>query len=168
MTPTFDANQPQLYFLFYKRLLKNSKLDGQTQHIICYNALHNSQWKWRPEKLDFKNVDEVGDSHIWQNQQTGQFYRGKQQLPAFRPLEEVILAHLIKHPCERQTFSQIIAVGWHEEERDGVSNECVYQVIAGIRKKIEVEPGTPRYLLNWRGRPEGGYLFYPNGCPPSE
>ena len=47
----------------------------------------------------------------------------------------------------------------------GVMDDALYQVIRGIRRKIEPEPGKPRFLVTWRGRPEGGYQLFPEGRP---
>lgn len=41
----------------------------------------------------------------------------------------------------------------------------LYQVIFGLRKKIEPNLSKPSYLINWRAKPEGGYQFFPEGKP---
>ena len=37
--------------------------------------------------------------------------------------------------------------------------------IAELRKKIEPNLARPCYVVTWRGRPEGGYQFFPEGRP---
>ncbi|NIP23203.1 MAG: hypothetical protein GWN55_13110, partial [Phycisphaerae bacterium] len=54
---------------------------------------------------------------------------------------------------------------WPDESTLGVSTEAVQQVISGIRKKIEPDTSKPQYIISWRGQPEGGYQFFPEGRP---
>jgi prepilin-type processing-associated H-X9-DG protein len=131
-----------------------------------YNGLHDNHCNYCRKKLTSFNTDKNVLKRIWQNKHTGHFYRSLEPLPHFSPLEESILGHLLNHANQRQTYSQIIAAGWPDEVRDGVSNDCVYRAIRDIRKKIEINPSQPRYLLNWRGRPEGGYVLYLDGHVP--
>jgi hypothetical protein len=46
-----------------------------------------------------------------------------------------------------------------------VTDDSLYQVIGGLRKKVEPNPASPCYIINWRGQPEGGYQFFPEGRP---
>jgi hypothetical protein len=47
--------------------------------------------------------------------------------------------------------------------KDGVTTEALYQVVRGLRRKIEPDVGRPRYITGWRGTPEGGYRCFPEG-----
>lgn len=82
------------------------------------------------------------------------------------PLEQSVLAFFVEHPYTRHMHTDIIEAAWPADAaREGVTNEALYQVIRGLRKKIEPDASQPRYVINWRGTPEGGYQFYPEGRP---
>ncbi len=154
---------------FSDRLNGDIKQSWPTHSVThFYNGLHYTHCNFCRNKLTSWYKDKNAPKRIWQNKYTGQFYRNLDPLPHFSPLEESILVHLLNYACQRQTFSQIIAAGWPDEVRDGVSNDCVYRTIRDIRKKIEIKPSQPCYLLNWRGRPEGGYVLYPDRHAPRE
>jgi hypothetical protein len=60
----------------------------------------------------------------------------------------------------------LIVSAWPDELRQyGVTDQSLYQVILELRKKIEPNWTKPRYLITWRGKPEGGYQFFPEGKP---
>jgi hypothetical protein len=42
--------------------------------------------------------------------------------------------------------------------------ENLQMYISSIRKKVELNPSSPRYLITWHGRP-GGDQFFPEGKP---
>ena len=46
-------------------------------------------------------------------------------------------------------------------------DDALYQVVKELRRKIEPDPAAPRYLVTWRGKPEGGYQLFPEGRPGS-
>jgi DNA-binding response OmpR family regulator len=78
-----------------------------------------------------------------------------------------LLRFLIHHPRARHTHSDLIEAAWPENivVKENVSTEALYQVVRGIRRKIEPDTTQPHYLLTWRGQPEGGYQFFPEGKP---
>ncbi|MEE8390037.1 MAG: hypothetical protein V3S14_04475, partial [Anaerolineae bacterium] len=60
----------------------------------------------------------------------------------------------------------LIGSTWPDELRQqGVTDDSLYQVIRELRKRIEPDPAKPCYIVTWRGRPEGGYQFFPEGRP---
>ncbi len=74
--------------------------------------------------------------------------------------------YLLRHPRARVTKTQLIEGVWPDDTvADGVMDDALYQVIRGLRRKIEPEPGQPRFVVTWRGRPEGGYQLFPEGRP---
>ena len=74
--------------------------------------------------------------------------------------------HSNPRPRLRHTKTDLIVNTWPDELREkGVSDNALYQVIVVLRRKIEPNPATPRYLVTWRGKPEGGYQFFPEGKP---
>jgi hypothetical protein len=103
---------------------------------------------------------------IWLDQETGELYQGQTRLAGLAPLEQAVLGFLVKHPRARHTKTDLIVNAWPDElRRGGVADESLYQVILELRKKIEPHPAQPCYLLTWRGKPEGGYQFFPEGRP---
>jgi hypothetical protein len=107
-----------------------------------------------------------GKGRIWQDEKTEELYQGEILLEDLAPLERYVLQFLLLYPRLRHTKTDLIVNAWPEElRRLGVTDDSLYQVIAGLRKKIEPLPARPCYILNWRGKPEGGYQFFPEGRP---
>ncbi|MEI2610569.1 MAG: helix-turn-helix domain-containing protein [Candidatus Promineifilaceae bacterium] len=93
-------------------------------------------------------------------------YQGQTALENLSPLETSLLTFLLAHPHTRHTYTAVIQAAWPAAtNRAGVSNEALFQVITGLRRKIEPDPTRPCYLVNWRGIPEGGYQCFPEGKP---
>jgi hypothetical protein len=107
-----------------------------------------------------------GRGKIWLDKETGEIYQGQTLLEGLTTLEISVLSFLIKHPRIRHTKTDLIVSTWADELRQqGVTDNSLYQVILGLRKAIEPNPGKPVYLITWRGKPEGGYQFFPEGRP---
>lgn len=103
---------------------------------------------------------------IWLDPPTGDIYQGSTSLTQLTTLERSVLTHLIQHPRVRHTKTDLIVNTWPDElRRQGVTDNSLYQVIFNIRQAIEPHPTAPIYLLTWRGKPEGGYQFFPEGPP---
>lgn len=101
---------------------------------------------------------------IWLDEKTGELFQDQTPLTGLSPLAREVLIFLIQHPFQRHTKTDLIVNAWPDElRRNGVTDDSLYQVVKELRKKIEPDPGQPRYLLTWRGRPEGGYQFFPEG-----
>lgn len=80
--------------------------------------------------------------------------------------QQAVLTFLAQQPRKRHTYTDLILNAWNERERyHGVTNDSLFQVVRSLRQKIEPDPARPIYLVNWRGKPEGGYLLYPEGRP---
>lgn len=93
-------------------------------------------------------------------------YHGTTPIEGLAPKERAVLEYLVVRPHLRHSYTDIIVAAWSEEERyHGVSNESLYQVVRQLRQKIEPNPSRPVYVVNWRGKPEGGYQFFPEGRP---
>ena len=72
----------------------------------------------------------------------------------------------VKTPGVRHSYTDVIVQVWSDEENyHGVTNDSLFQVVKGSRRKIEPNPAQPVYVVNWRGKPEGSYIFYPEGKP---
>jgi len=107
-----------------------------------------------------------GKGRIWLEQKTGEIYQGQTVLKNLTALERSVLSFLIRHPRIRHTKTDLIVNAWPKDIRQyGVTDNSLYQVILSLRKEIEPVPGKQFYLVTWRGKPEGGYQFFPEGRP---
>lgn len=96
---------------------------------------------------------------------TGEVYQGPILLTNLTALEKFVLAFLNKHPHMSHTKTDLIINAWPDELRQQrVADSSLYQVLT-LRKAIEPNPSEPSYLITWRGKPEGGYQFFPEGRP---
>jgi hypothetical protein len=107
-----------------------------------------------------------GRGRIWLDEDTAEIYQGQTLLENLTALESAVLSFLIEHPRQRHTKTDIIISSWPDDLRQqGVTDNSLYQVILTLRKTIEPDPSEPSYLVTWRGKPEGGYQFFPEGRP---
>ena len=107
-----------------------------------------------------------GKGRIWLDEEQGEIYQGSCLVSELTHLEREVLRFLLKNPRIRHTKTELIVNAWPEDlSREGITDESLYQVIAGLRKKIEPAPARPCYIVNWRGKPEGGYQLFPEGRP---
>jgi DNA-binding response OmpR family regulator len=98
-------------------------------------------------------------------EKTREVFQGNKPVPDLAPMEQAVLEFFIKNSQKRLTYSDLIEGAWQDIHAEGVTTDAVYQVVRGIRKAVEPEPSEPRYIVNWRGKPEGGYQFFPEGRP---
>jgi hypothetical protein len=125
-------------------------------------------WRIRGTLLTAFVANEAGRSPgaLWLDEPADMVYQGRTTLTQLTPLEHGLLRFLISHPRIRHTHTELIESVWPENTiREGVSTEALYQVVRGLRRKIEPEPASPHYIINWRGTPEGGYQCFPQGRP---
>ncbi|HRQ40117.1 MAG TPA: helix-turn-helix domain-containing protein [Chloroflexota bacterium] len=107
-----------------------------------------------------------GRGRIWLDSQTEELYQGERLIEGLTPLERGILLFLLKNPRFRHSKTDLIANAWPDDlSQAGVTDDSLYQVIAGLRKKIEPVSAKPCYILHWHGNPEGGYQLFPEGRP---
>lgn len=103
---------------------------------------------------------------IWLEPTTDALYHGQSLIVELTPKERAVLHFLVQQPRQQHTYTDVIVAAWSEDERyHGVTNDSLYQVVRGLRQKIEPNPAQPVYVVNWRGKPEGGYQFFPEGRP---
>jgi hypothetical protein len=103
---------------------------------------------------------------IWLEEPTQLLYQGPTPVAGLTPKERAVLEFFVKYPRQPHSYTDVIVSAWSDDERyHGVTNDSLFQVIRGLRQKIEPHPATPVYVINWRGKPEGGYLFFPEGRP---
>jgi DNA-binding response OmpR family regulator len=111
-------------------------------------------------------VGGMSRGRIWFEPTSKTLYHGQQVLDNLTPKEADVLQFLVNHPGARYSYTDVIVQVWSDEENyHGVTNDALFQVVKGLRRKIEPNPGEPVYVVNWRGKPEGGYIFFPEGRP---
>lgn len=107
-----------------------------------------------------------GRGKIWLDDRSGMLYQGQTLLERLAPIRDALLRFFLKHPRLRHTKTELIMNAWHEEMRqEGVTDDSLFQAIRALRQKIEPNPAKPVYIVTWRGKPEGGYQFFPEGRP---
>ena len=107
-----------------------------------------------------------GLGKVWLDKQTDSIYQGQNLIQNLTDLERSVIQFFCLKPYVRHTKTDLIFETWPDDLRkQGVTDDSLYHVIMGLRKKIEPIPSQPCYIVNWRGRPEGGYRFFPEGRP---
>ena len=144
--------------------------EGVWQKLVTKGVCRSQGQRWQVngKLLSCYVAQMAGHSRgrLWIAERKGEVYQGTAPVQELAPLEQSVLSFFLKHPYRRHTHTAIIEAAWPSNVvRDGVSTEALYQIIRGIRKKIEPDTAHPRYLINWRGTPEGGYQFFPEGRP---
>jgi len=127
-----------------------------------------TDWQIRADLLAvfIARVEGRGRGRIWLDEQTGEIYQGETLLKDLTALEKSVLSFLIQHPRISHTKTDLIVNTWPDELRQqGVTDSSLYQLVSTLRKQIEPNPSEPSYLITWRGKPEGGYQFFPEGRP---
>ena len=141
-------------------------LNGLEKRGLCWQV-KQARYSFNPLILSYLQTGRLtGLGKIQKDARSGEIYQGQTLItPKLTPLEGSVLDFFLEKPHIRHTKSYIIANAWPSDiDKQGVTDESLYQVVSGLRKKIE--PGVkPSYILNWRGWPEGGYQFYPEGLP---
>lgn len=113
-----------------------------------------------------RSAGQKSRGRITEDLRTGQIYQGERLLPALSPKESTLLRYLLTYSSQRLSYTDLIVAVWDEKERyHGISNDSLFQIVRSLRLKIEPTPSEPVYLINWRGRPEGGYQLFPEGKP---
>ncbi len=125
-------------------------------------------WSVRGTLLALHAAEHAGRGRgaIWHDAESGAFYQGRNRLPDLANLERRLLAFLLAHPRKQHTKTAAIEAVWPDDVvAEGVMDDALYQVVKELRRKIEPDSAAPRYLITWRGRPEGGYQLFPEGRP---
>lgn len=141
-------------------------LENLTRKGLCH--YHGQRWTifsdWFTEYI--AQIQGRGLGQIWFDEVTSSIYQGSSKVDDLTPLEEFVLKFFISTPWKRHTKTDIIFHAWPKVLKEqGVTDDSLYQVISGLRKKIEPVSTRPAYIINWRGQPEGGYQFFPEGRP---
>jgi hypothetical protein len=139
-------------------------LDGLVKKGVCWQS--QKKWGLFSQLLEHYSGQVPGQSwgRVWWNEKTAEINQGIKPVE-LTPLEQSVLEFFVHHPQRRHTYTELIEAAWPGDSSLGVTNEAVQQVIRGIRKKIEPESSKPQYIISWRGQPEGGYQFFPEGRP---
>jgi hypothetical protein len=156
-SPRAADQRPELYQPAFKLLAEKGLLQKNGEHWRIFSDLLAGY---------VASMAGRGWGKIWLDPPTGHVYQGQTVRDNLSPLEHSLLTFLISQPRSRHSYTAVIAAVWPAEvAKQGVSNEALFQVVAGLRRKIEPDPARPCYLVNWRGAPEGGYQFFPEGRP---
>jgi len=102
---------------------------------------------------------------LWEDAETGVLYQGIRPLKELSPTENALLAFFIRHPYKKHTYTDIMEAVWTDEDVGGVSNQALAKQISNLRRHVEPDSPQPLYIVTWRGKPEGGYQFFPEGSP---
>jgi DNA-binding winged helix-turn-helix (wHTH) protein len=157
-----------------KMVADSKDIEEQHRHVLssladkglCQQA--DSGWRILGDLFAAYVASVAGQSSgkIWLDETAEELYQGQIPLRDLSPLERAVLRFLVDHPRTRHTKTDLIVGTWPDElRRQGVTDDSLYQVIRELRKRIEPSPAEPCYIVTWRGRPEGGYQFFPEGRP---
>lgn len=143
---------------------EQSVLKGLVKKGLCWED--QGKWGFCSQLLERYPSQAPGQSwgRIWWNEKTAEINQGIKPIN-LTPLEQKVLEFFVHNPKRRHTYTNLIEAAWPDESALGVTTEAVQQVIRGIRKKIEPQSSDPQYIISWRGQPEGGYQFFPEGRP---
>ncbi len=102
---------------------------------------------------------------IWLEKRTNVLYRKDEPIVTLSPLERTLIIYFLENPYAHLTKSKIIENCWSPDAvRDGVSDDSLFRLIRSLRQKLSQDSDDDScYIVNWRGNPEGGYRFLPNG-----
>ena len=98
---------------------------------------------------------QIGDFKVDQSSRTVSV---RDEVVHLTPKEYDLLLHLLKNPGKVLTHRVLLGSIWGGESVE--QNEYLRVFIAQLRKKIELDPASPRYILT---EPWIGYRFNPEG-----
>lgn len=156
-------NRPGMHRQWQQRhqeVLKRLEMKG-----VCH--VQGGEWRITSTLLaaHLATLQGRGLGRIWLDEEMKEVYQGVRPIERLTPLERDVLHFLIRHPRTRHTKTALIENIWPDEVvEEGVRDDSLYQIITGLRRKIEPVPSEPCYIITWRGRP-GGYQFFPEGRP---
>jgi hypothetical protein len=160
-----DGNKKQKRLQTIAELHHEAMLDLHKKGICRHE---NGSWHIFSDLFSAYVAQVEGHSRgrIWEDTYTGELFQGRTSLTDLTPLERETLRFFIRNPRVQHTYTSIFEAAWPEDVQYGsISNETIQQMIRGIRKTIEPNPSQPVYIVTWRGQPEGGYQFFPEGRP---
>ena len=79
---------------------------------------------------------------------------------ALTPKEYELLVYLVRNAGSLVTHRKLLSAIWNESDMEQIDSLRVF--VGHLRKKLESEPGGPRYILTEHGI---GYRFQPSGNP---
>jgi ribosomal 50S subunit-associated protein YjgA (DUF615 family) len=128
---------------------------------FCYQV--RNQWRINGKLLAtfVAEVKERGRGRIWWDETTKEFRQGPNLLQ-LSPQQQTALHYFLENSRNRLSKSDLIMEVWTDNWEE-VNESQLYQLIRQLRKKIEPNPASPRYIIRWSGDPEGGYQFFPEG-----
>ena len=103
---------------------------------------------------------------IYAHEASREIYKNGTPLLGLTALQDSVLNFFLRTPWQKHTKSELIDACWPGKYALlGVSDDSLYQIIRGLRHRLDDQ--EKRYIVSWRGIPEGGYYFQPTGRPRS-
>lgn len=111
-------------------------------------------------------IMQQGRDAVWQDENTGLIYQGQRCLH-LAPLEHSLMVFFLANPEVVHSRNQLISKMWPDDKGQdtGLREDGLYQLIAGLRRRIEPFRKDHRYIVTVHKR---GYQFFPNGQPDGE
>lgn len=106
-------------------------------------------------------LEDQGRGRIWWDEQSNAYWQGTTQLD-LSPQQQMALQYFLQNPRKRLTKTDLIMQLWPTEWEE-VDETRLYTLIRQLRRKLDPVVPQPCYIVNWRGTPEGGYQFFPEG-----
>lgn len=153
----------------YTNASSKQDADNHHQHALTRLAAkglcqyHGDTWSINGLLLkDFAgDIKEQALGRIWLDEQSNTFWQGSTQLD-LSPQQQAILYYFMENAHRRLTKTDLIMHLWPDEWEE-VDETRLYTLVRQLRRKLDPKPTQPRYIVNWRGTPEGGYQFFPEG-----
>lgn len=151
--------------LAIKRLERGAPAGSIVHHLVERGLCDESLQLFSPLFAHYvAGLESISRGKVWQ--QEGIIYQGDTPLSGLTQVEWAVLAFLVANPRQKHSKTDLIFQTWPKELKErGVTDDSLYQIIHQLRQMIEPDPAHPCYIVNWRGRPEGGYQFFPEGKP---
>jgi hypothetical protein len=111
-----------------------------------------------------RRVGPSSKGRLWVDEQTEVICQGLTPVK-LSPQQDGFLRFLIKHPYKRHTYDNLLDLLYQGPDRIERGPPDIQALVRDLRRKIEVQPSEPRYLVLWGGGPKGGYQLYPEGRP---
>jgi len=111
------------------------------------------------------SVKGIAAGRIEYDPQTDRFFRGERELADLSGQDRRLLRHFLDRPMVAHSIDDLADAAWAEYDSSGVTDETVQQAIRHLRKRLELNPAQPRYVITQRGV---GYRFVPEGVPQAQ
>ena len=108
------------------------------------------------------SVKGISAGRIRYDSKIDRFLQGERELEDLSGQDRRLLRYFLDYPLVAHSIDDLVDAAWAEYDSVAVSDATVQQAIRHLRKRIELNPAKPCYLINQRG---AGYRFFPEGAP---